>query len=111
MVQEYDPEPERYYDWMLWKLRQERKMEQDDPMDDITKDGSLSGWIEKPFMSEADMYRREIAEMQKTNHTCCWKCHKLAQKPQGYCKFHDGTLKCSITLLMRERIDSVLYVC
>ena len=20
-----DPEPERYYDWMLWKLRQERK--------------------------------------------------------------------------------------
>ena len=44
MVQEYDPEPERYYDWMLWKLRQERKMteKEDDPMDDITKDGSLS---------------------------------------------------------------------
>ena len=21
----YDPEPERYYDWMLWKLRQESK--------------------------------------------------------------------------------------
>ena len=20
-----DPEPERYYDWMLWKLRQEKK--------------------------------------------------------------------------------------
>ena len=20
-----DPEPERYYDWMLWKLRQDRK--------------------------------------------------------------------------------------
>ena len=20
-----DPEPERYYEWMLWKLRQERK--------------------------------------------------------------------------------------
>ena len=20
-----DPEPERYYDWMLWKMRQERK--------------------------------------------------------------------------------------
>ena len=39
MVQEYDPEPERYYDWMLWKLRQEKKMEQDDPMDDITKGG------------------------------------------------------------------------
>jgi len=22
-----DPEPERYYDWMLWKLRQEEKKE------------------------------------------------------------------------------------
>ncbi len=20
-----DPEPQRYYDWMLWKMRQERK--------------------------------------------------------------------------------------
>ena len=21
----FDPEPQRYYDWMLWKMRQERK--------------------------------------------------------------------------------------
>ena len=50
MVHEHDPEPERYYDWILWKLRQERKMEQDDPMDDITKDGKLRripNYIEK----------------------------------------------------------------
>ena len=44
MVYHYDPEPERYYDWMLWKLRQEKMEEQDDPMDDITKDGQLSAW-------------------------------------------------------------------
>ena len=25
MVYEYDPEPERYYDWMLWKMRQEER--------------------------------------------------------------------------------------
>ena len=70
MVQEYDPEPERYYDWMLWKLRQERKMteKEDDPMDDITKDGSLSGWIEKPFRSKEDLFMRDIAEMQAQNH-------------------------------------------
>ena len=82
MVQEYDPEPERYYDWMLWKLRQERKMteKEDDPMDDITKDGTLSGWIEKPFMSEADMYRREIAEMQKTNHTLMVRIKEQAEE-------------------------------
>ena len=67
MVSKYDPEPERYYDWMLWKLRQE-KMEKDDPIDDITKDGKLSAWTEKPHMSKEDMWMKEIAEMQKTNH-------------------------------------------
>jgi len=25
-----DPEPVRYYDWMLWKLQQEKKKEKDD---------------------------------------------------------------------------------
>ena len=25
LVETDDPEPERYYDWMLWKFRQERK--------------------------------------------------------------------------------------
>ena len=24
-----DPEPERYYDWMLWKMRQEKKNNSD----------------------------------------------------------------------------------
>ena len=85
MVYEYDPEPERYYDWMLWKLRQERKMteKEDDPMDDITVDGgNLSGWIEKPFKSETDMYRREIAEMQKTNHTLMIRIKEQAEEIQ-----------------------------
>ena len=68
MVHEHDPEPERYYDWMLWKLRQERNMEQDDPMDDITKGGSLSGWTERPYISPQQMWEREVAEMQKSNH-------------------------------------------
>ena len=85
MVYEYDPEPERYYDWMLWKLRQERKMteKEDDPMDDITVDGgNLSGWIEIPFMSETDMYRREIAEMQKTNHALMIRIKEQAEEIQ-----------------------------
>ena len=49
MVQEHDPEePERYYDWMMWKLRQTRKQEMSDdplnsPTDDVTK-GDLSGY-------------------------------------------------------------------
>ena len=44
-----DPEPPRYYDWMLWKMRQER--------------------AENPTLGERDIYRREIAEMQKVVHT------------------------------------------
>ena len=24
-----DPEPERYYDWMLWKMRQERNKDEE----------------------------------------------------------------------------------
>ena len=68
MVSKYDPEPERYYDWMLWKLRQEKNMEKDDPIDDITEGGRLSGWTEKPYMSPQQVWEREIAEMQKSNH-------------------------------------------
>ena len=41
----YDPEPERYYDWILWMMRQERNNMSDDilndPTDDVTK-GNLS---------------------------------------------------------------------
>tara|TARA_Y100000287_G_C14006303_1_gene249994 strand:- start:153 stop:293 length:141 start_codon:yes stop_codon:yes gene_type:complete len=28
-MRNHDPEPERYYDWMLWKMRQENKKEQE----------------------------------------------------------------------------------
>ena len=75
-----DPEPQRYYDWMLWKLRQEKKMEQDDPMDDITKGGSLSGWTEKPYISPQQMWEREIAEMQKTNHALMLRIKEQAEE-------------------------------
>ena len=80
MVYEYDPEPERYYDWILWKLRQEKKMEQDDPMDDITKSGGLSGWTEKPYISPQQMWEREIAEMQKTNHALMLRIKEQAEE-------------------------------
>ena len=80
MVQEYDPEPERYYDWMLWKLRQERKMEQDDPMDDITKNGQLSAWTEKPHLSKEDLFMRDIAEMQAQNHKLMIRIKEQAEE-------------------------------
>ncbi len=83
MVYKHDPEPARYYDWMMWKLRQERNdMEQDDPMDDVTK-GNLSGWIqdsEKPHMSKEDLLRKDIAEMQKTNHLLMIRVKQQAEE-------------------------------
>ena len=43
-----DPEPERYYDWMLWKMRQE--------------DGIMS------VASKEDMWKKTIADMQGEIH-------------------------------------------
>ena len=28
-MRNHDPEPERYYDWMLWKMRQERNKDEE----------------------------------------------------------------------------------
>lgn len=43
-----DPEPQRYYDWMLWKMRQEEKARP------------------KNTFSKEEIYKKELAEMQKT---------------------------------------------
>tara|TARA_B100000963_G_scaffold233780_1_gene204215 strand:+ start:755 stop:976 length:222 start_codon:yes stop_codon:yes gene_type:complete len=61
-------------------MRQERKdMEQDDPMDDVTK-GNLYGWIEKPHISKEDLFKRDIAEMQKTNHLLMMRVKEQAEE-------------------------------
>ena len=44
-----DPEPQRYYDWMLWKMRQEKAKE---PI----------------VMTTEEMMKKEIAEMQSSIH-------------------------------------------
>jgi len=80
MVREHDPEPQRYYDWMLWKLRQEDMSEQDDPMDDVTAIGRLSGWIEKPHLSKEELYMRDIAEMQSQNHKLMIRVKELGEE-------------------------------
>ena len=81
----HDPEPERYYDWMLWKMRQERKKMSDDPLDSPTDDVSQSdliGWIEKPFLSREEMWMREVAEMQKTNHNLMMRVKEQSEEIQ-----------------------------
>ena len=44
-----DPEPQRYYDWMLWKMRQEKAKE---PV----------------VMTTEEIMKKEIAEMQSSIH-------------------------------------------
>ena len=46
---QHDPEPERYYDWMLWKMRQEKAKE---PI----------------VMTPEEMMKKEIADMQSSIH-------------------------------------------
>ena len=81
MQRKHDPEPERYYDWMLWKMRQERAME--DPVDDVTVHNQLTKWTQKSTtvnMTTEEMYRREMAEMQKQVHTLQLKVKELQDK-------------------------------
>ena len=96
MVSKYDPEPERYYDWMLWKMRQERKIMSDDPLDspidDVSKDNQLSGWIEKPHMSREEMWMKEVAEMQKTNHQLMLRIKEQRQEIEKLKKKIDANL-------------------
>jgi len=80
MVRKHDPEPQRYYDWMLWKLRQEDMSEQDDPTDDVTAIGRLSGWIEKPHLSKEELLMRDIAEMQSQNHKLMIRVKELGEE-------------------------------
>ena len=82
MQRKHDPEPERYYDWMLWKMRQEKDME--DPVDDVTIGNQLNKWTESSpttiSMTTEQMYKKEIAEMQKQVHTLQLKVKELQDK-------------------------------
>lgn len=82
MQREHDPEPERYYDWMLWKMRQEKDME--DPVDDVTIGNQLNKWTETSrttiHMTTEQMYQKEIAEMQKQVHALQLKVKELQDK-------------------------------
>ena len=57
-----DEEPERYYEWMLWKIRQEKNMEQDDPTDDIS-DSALK-WTTSSKNKEKDITREELLKKE-----------------------------------------------
>lgn len=56
-----DPEPQRYYDWMLWKMRQEKAKE---PV----------------VMTTEEMMKKEIAEMQSSIHHLQMRVKELVEE-------------------------------
>ena len=78
-----DKEPERYYDWMLWKMRQEeRKMK---------------------IMTKEEMMKKEIAEMQSSVHHLQMRVKELAEETEAY-KQENANLK---RLLSKRITDSL----
>ena len=53
-----DKEPERYYDWILWKFRKEKEMEKQLELNFTSKIG-------EGITTTDSIIRREMYEMQK----------------------------------------------
>ena len=58
---QHDPEPERYYDWMLWKMRQEKAKE---PI----------------VMTPEEIVKKEIADMQQSIHHLQMRVKELSEE-------------------------------
>ena len=69
-----DKEPERYYDWILWKFREEKKMsEQQLELDFTSKLG-------EGITTTDSIIRREMYEMQKHIHGLQMRIKELAEE-------------------------------
>ena len=69
-----DPEPERYYDWILWKFRKERKMSEDQLELDFTSH------LGEGITTTDSIIRREMYEMQKHIHGLQMRVKELAEE-------------------------------
>ena len=69
-----DPEPERYHEWILWKLKQEKKMSEEQLQ--LNFFDSPHGGIS----SSDSIIRREMYEMQKHIHALQIRVKELADE-------------------------------
>ena len=67
-----DKEPERYYDWILWKMRQEER--------------------QMKMQMPKEMYEKEIAEMQSSVHYLQVRVKELGEEVEAY-KQENANLK------------------
>ena len=68
-----DNEPERYYDWILWKFRKEKEMEKQLELDFTSKIG-------EGITTTDSIIRREMYEMQKHIHGLQMRIKELAEE-------------------------------
>ena len=69
-----DEEPERYHEWILWKLKQERKMSKDQLELDFTSH------LGEGITTTDSIIRREMYEMQKHIHGLQMRIKELAEE-------------------------------
>ena len=81
-----DAEPERYYDWILWKFRKEKEMEKQLELDFTSKLG-------EGITTTDSIIRREMYEMQKHIHGLQMRIKELAEENYGLRKRIDGLSK------------------
>ena len=78
-----DKEPERYYDWILWKFRKEKDMEKQLELDFTSKLG-------EGITTTDSIIRREMYEMQKHIHGLQMRVKELAEENYGLRKKLDA---------------------
>ena len=79
-----DSEPERYHEWFLWKLKQERKMSEDQLELDFTSH------LGEGITTTDSIIRREMYEMQKHIHGLQMRIKELAEENYGLRKKLDA---------------------
>ena len=79
-----DSEPERYHEWILWKLKQERKMSEDQLELDFTSH------LGEGTTTTDSIIRREMYEMQKHIHGLQMRIKELAEENYGLRKKLDA---------------------
>ena len=79
-----DKEPERYYDWILWKFRKEKEMSEKQLELDFTSK------IGEGITTSDSIIRREMYEMQKHIHGLQMRIKELAEENYGLRKKLDA---------------------
>ena len=83
-----DKEPERYYDWILWKFRQEKNMSNEEQLE-----LNFTSKLGEGITTTDSIIRREMYEMQKCINGLQIRVKELAEENYELRKRIDGLSK------------------